>query len=600
MPSLSDYRSLNDLSHAQQNHLRMMRWRARTDLGYLCREILNYPDVSEEVHAPILDILQRFPIPNKDEFYANDRITSHGWDYTPIKRMTSLTGGRRVLILDPRGWLKTTINAQAHSIQWVINYPDIAIMIIQSNLEKAEMILGEIKRHFQYNTKFRMLFPEHCPKKLIDDYGTKGKFTTMARGKQITRKEETFSTSSIDAGTAGIHVDVMKFSDIVEPGNVGTQEQMLSVTKSFYMAENLLVGPNYWIDVEGTRYDFGDCYGEIIEKDRKTPPEIRTWKIHARACYKKDVPGGEKFTPAELDDPSISFLKDANGKLIPHWHDEERGFTYQHYERKRIDDPFIFSSQQLNYPRGGIDGRDIFPVNMSYPAKISRENFIKNVRVAYYEAIVDTAETKTERSNYSAISIAAFASDGRVYVNEIDHGKYLPSELLERIINLTDLKRTPFTYGPKLRAIKIEETSFTRGLSVALLQHQQLNNKYLPIEFIKRDTQLTKIERIQSTLQPSYMAKRLIFLDDILPWEHLITELKQFPKGKTDDILDTLADIFQNKEWHGREVPRFTPDQAHGRAVERWLGIDSPYDLDGYLDDKPPGSNPSYAKTGGL
>lgn len=591
--------SLQDLSTSEQDKLRMMRWKCRTDLGYLCREVLGYPDVSDEIHGPVLKILQQFSVPTREQFQEHDKIGHYGWEYKPLQRMTSLPGGRRVLILDPRGWLKTTINAQAHSIQWVLNYPDIAIMIIQSNLDKAEMILGEIKKHFQYNPTFRMLFPEHCPMKTIDDYGTKGKFTTKARARSITRREETFMTSSIDAGTAGIHVDVMKFSDIVEPSNTGTVDQMDSVTRSFYMAENLLVGPNYWIDVEGTRYNFGDCYGHIIQTDHDTPAEKRYWKIHARGCYMRDKKGGpELFRPEELE--SLPFLKNAKGEFIPYWQDEERGFCYEAFERKRQANPYIFASQQLNSPRGGEDGREIFPVDKDFPAKIKRVDFKQNVRVAYYEAIIDTAETKSERANYSCITIVAFSNAGKVYVNEIIHGKFLPNELTQHIIDLVSLRRTPFTYGSKLRTIKIEETAFTRGLNVALQQHMQLKGVFLPLEYIKRDNQTTKIERIQNSLQPYYMAKTLIFLDDIGCWDFLIRELKQFPKGQSDDILDTLADVFQNKEWLGREVPRYTPEQAHSRAVERWLGIDDPHDPDSYLDAEVSQLDPFYKRTGGL
>ena len=261
MPLSSEIKKLTQLSSREIDHLKMLRWKARTDLGFLCREILNYPDVSDEIHKPILNILQKFPTPNREQFLENDKVISGQWEYKPIQRISSLSGNRRNLILDFRGSLKTTINAQAHSIQWIINYPDIAMLLFQSNLDKAEIILGEIKKHFQYNPIFRQLFPEHCPiQTKADDFGTKGKFTTRARGRTVTRKEETLSASSIDSGSSGIHVDVMKFSDIVEPSNVGTLDQMDSVSNSFYQAQNLLVGPKYWIDVEGTRYHFNDLY----------------------------------------------------------------------------------------------------------------------------------------------------------------------------------------------------------------------------------------------------------------------------------------------------------------------------------------------------
>lgn len=588
---------LSELPIFEINNLRMMRWKARTDLGWLCREILNYPDVSDIHHGPLLDMLQKFPVPDKEQFVNHDIPTKDGWVYYPLEKITRLPGKRRRLILDFRGSLKTTINAQAHTIQWIINYPDCAIQIIQSNLEKAEMIIGEIKRHFQTNPRFRTLFPEHCPTKNVDDFGTKSRFTTRARGRTVTRKEDTVMASSIDAGTSGIHCDVLKFSDIVEPSNTGTIEQMLSVIKSFNMSENLLVGPNYWMDVEGTRYNYSDAYGNIIDKEKELPEHLRRWQIYIRGCYVKDT--GDKppqYSSEELDLPD---KLDAEGHRILTWEDTERGFTLDQFESKRFTDPYIFSCQQQNQPQGGIDGREIFPVTDTLPAKIKRKDFQQNVRVAYYEAIIDTAETKTERSNYSCISIVAFASDGRVYVNEIIHDKLLPNELVAKIIDLINPKRTPFVYGPRLRTIKIEETAFTRGLGVALEQHMHMKGDYLPIEYLKRDNQISKIERIQNTLQPYYMAKRIIFLDDIDCWDFVIKELKQFPKSINDDILDTLADVFQNKEWLGREVPKYTPEQARSRATERWLGIDAPDDPDDYLEDSPRATSP-FDRTGGL
>ena len=122
---------------------RLLRWRCRTDLEFLAREILGYKDIDRSVHGPVLDVLQKFPYPkNKEEFEEHDVWNGKTWRYRPLKDMQALPGDRRVLILDPRGHLKTTINAQSHTIQWILNYPDIAIAIFQSNLEKAELILG--------------------------------------------------------------------------------------------------------------------------------------------------------------------------------------------------------------------------------------------------------------------------------------------------------------------------------------------------------------------------------------------------------------------------------------------------------------------------
>ncbi len=571
----------------------MLRWKARTDLGFLCREVLNYPDVSDEIHGPLIAKLQKFPVPSKDQFIDNDLVVDGNWKYTPLKKMTALEGKRRLLILDSRGFMKSTINAKAHTIQWILNYPDIAVMILQSNLDKAEMVVAEIKSHFQYNDKFRLIFPEHCPVRNVDDFGTKAKFTSKARNRAITRSEETVTGMSVEAGTAGIHVDLMKFSDIVEPSNIGTPEQRNAITSAFYMSHNLLVGPNYWIDVEGTRYDFGDCYGRIIEKEKELPEHLRMWNIYVRGCYQKDTGGKPRlYSPEELELPD---LKDEKGRPVLTWEWKERGFTQDFFEMKRLEDPFIFSSQLENFPRGGVDGREVFPINEQYPIRISRKNFVQNVRISHYVATVDTAETANDRSNHTVITIAAFASDGRVYVNEIIRGKFLPHETVALICKLTDLQREPFVYGPKLSAIQIEETSFVRGLRVALDYHQQSTGNFLPITMIKRDNRIAKVERIQNTLQPYYMNKRIVFLDDIKDWHNVLTELRQFPKSDSDDILDTLADLFQNKEWFGREFAKPTFEQKKSDMMNKMLGLDWPEDA------KNTGSKTSYwDRTGGL
>jgi hypothetical protein len=261
----------HQLSNNEIYQLRLARWKARTDLTYLANEILGYKDVIGPQRFPFMNILQKFPLPTMKEMEDLDRLDRGNWAYTPKLEMTALPGGRRVLILDPRGFLKTTINAQSHSIQWIINYPDVARTIVQSNGKKARDILGEIKRHFQANPRFRALFPDHVPQKRIFDWGNLDEFTIEARAKTNTRKEKTLMTGSIDTGSAGYHFDVMKFSDIVEPNNTKTVEQIESVIQSFGMMENLLVAPSYWIDVEGTRYDFSDLYGESSKQRSKGP-----------------------------------------------------------------------------------------------------------------------------------------------------------------------------------------------------------------------------------------------------------------------------------------------------------------------------------------
>lgn len=586
MPHLN----VHQLSNGELFQIRKARWLARTDLTYLSREILGHKDVSGPSRFPFMNKLQKFYLPKEEDFDKFDHLKGGNWFYKPYKDMMQLPGRRRALILDPRGFLKTTINVQSHSIQWVLNYPDVAINVIQSTGKKAKDFLSDIKRQFQVNPRFRELFPEHCPQRRVFDWGNQEEFTSEARGYEIIRKEKTVMASSIDSGSAGYHYDVMKFSDIVEETNVKTEEQIATVIKNFSMMENLLVGPEFWIDVEGTRYDFSDLYGQIIDGEKKKPPEERDWAIHIRGCYKKDtssIGGGfETFSPEEMD--LLPYLYDENKQKISWW--PERWSTFE-LEKRRKDPTkgeYLFACQQLNDPSKVEDDSMVaFPVNKDYPKWISVENFRKNIRVVHHTTTVDTAETKTDRSDYTAITTVAWDQAGVPYVVEIRHGKWLPDDIIDQMI-VVQTKFNPLY-------MSIEETSYVRGFKDGLMRRLQLTGLHINFKFIKRETTISKKERILNTLQPWYKHGELRFLkglgattpeDGQKLEDWLLQECKKFPRFRHDDILDSLSDHFQEREWLGRLAPRnvnpwdnSTPEEyrkkLYAEQFDRQFGVEN-------------------------
>lgn len=428
-----DQKELKGLSHEAYQHLKAARWKARTDLGWLCREILNYPDVSDNtggpwhaLHQPMIDRLQKFPSPTPDQFIENDILRSGKWVYRPLVPMMQLPGKRRRLLLDSRSFLKTTINCIAHSIQWILNYPDIAILLLMASDKRSSDVMSEIKGHFQYNPRFRELFPDHCPKKGVNEWGTMAEFTSEARPREYVRKEPTVMTGSVEKGAAGYHFHVIKFSDIVDENNV-LGDGLERVRKKFDISLNLLINPRYWLDVEGTRYHFADTYGKIIERESIKKPEEREYEMFVRGVWVKDIPGGEKFTPEE---GKAKLKRDETGRRISRW---PENFSVSDLENEEKNDPKQFANQKENYPISGMDGSTPFPVNAEFPKKISREDFENRIRVAYKEICVDFAETTNERSNYTCITVGTTATDGRLYIEEIQWGRFLPNDAVERL-----------------------------------------------------------------------------------------------------------------------------------------------------------------------
>lgn len=520
------------------------RWKARTDLFWLAREVLGFKDITEHTHRPVIDHLQKFPAPqNEQQAREHDQIELERGAIKPIKYSPlvpdpyDLPGPRRRLILDPRGFFKTSINSVAHTIQWLLNYPNISILIVHNILDVASLILGEIRDHFRNNDYLRALFPEYVPHQRIEDWGTKSRVVVEARSK--IRREPSVGIASIDHSVTGQHYDVIKFSDIVDQTNVTSEKMIDFICQRFALYHNILVRPDSWIDVEGTRYHFNDLYGRIIDQEMKKKPEKRTWQIFVRGVYKKDT-GGLPYTfgPEELELPD---LLDEHGNKVS-WFPER--FPVNQLEALRRDPAYgewQFCCQQLNSPVDTDDENRAFP--MKYFRTITAEE-LAHVNINSITVTVDTAETTASYSNYSVITVCGWDRIGRCYVLDIRRGKWYSDRLIQELISVYTDRR----YFPYIECIYVEETSYTRGLRPALEFAQQREGILLPIKMIPRKRNVSKEERIEKTLRPWYVQGYIRFLDTLVEKGAVIRELNQFPRGSMD-ILDTLADQFLERDF---------------------------------------------------
>lgn len=496
-----------------------LRHRCRTDLLFLCNNVLNYKDIHHPVHTPILEKLQQFH-GGTDEF-APDTGLFKG--YTPkYPNPYDMPGARRRLFLDPRGFLKTTLITVAHKIQWIINYPNVRILICHATGERAKEILQEIKSHFQYNQLFREIFPEHCPSpKKAGDFGNQEQFTTLART-QKTLKEPTVQVSSIESTTAGTHQEVVDCSDIVEKENVRTPDRIRQIKASFAQLQFLLDEPaRAWLDVEGTLYDYQDVYHTILDSEEKKEPEKRVWLIHRRGIteeignfdkptWPKPAPGRSKCFPREaiemiVNDPNM----DKYTVLAQYWN-------------------VILSGENSCFPPEAFQWvpRDV----------------IKAYCVRYHITVdlsdPDPVKGPSTTGDYSVICVAGFDAMNRMYVCDLSRGRYFPSDVIEEIFRLWDKY--------KALDVKIEDAAGARKIFPMLERERIRRNKWPILSLIKRDSRVAKQDRIMG-LQPWFKARDIRFAED-LPWrDEMLMEFNRFPRYNHDDIADAIADQIQNR-----------------------------------------------------
>ena len=505
-----------DKEHTLQSW-KKLRQRARTDLLFLCNEILGYKDVHALVHGPIIEKLQKFQ-------GGVDTATNDGQlvKYTPSVPAYSLEGPRRRLFLDPRGFLKTTVITVAHTLQWIINYPDIRIIIFHAKNEMVHQMLNEIRSHFQFNNRFRFLFYDHCPPlKRVGDFGNQTQFTTMAR-RARTLKEPTVFVSSIDSIIAGMHSEIIKCTDIVDKENVRTPEAIRQVNTSFSQIQFLLDEPfRAWIDVEGTCYDFSDVYNKIMDAETKVAESEKTWAVHRRA------------------------IMDDAGK--PVWEKPVSGrtkcFDLAAINKVRNDptmDTYTFMAQYMN--QCVVTGDAFFdPKNFQWvPTKT-----IKSIARRYH-ATVDLASVNPltgvrGTEDFSVLLVAAYDQMNRGYVCDLSRGRYKPGEVIDELFRLYDRWNCDF---------RIEDASGARQILHFLQREMGKRKKWPCINLIKRDSRISKQERIAG-LQPWIKSGDLRFAEE-LPWkEELILELARFPRYNHDDIADALSDQLQNRTYFG-------------------------------------------------
>ena len=525
------------------------RQKARTDLLFLCREILGYRDVEADPHNGLIEQLQKF----RGGVDTVDAKTGAFISYKPACPLWDLQGPRRRLFLWPRGHLKTSIITVAHTIQIILNYHDVRILISTAVSQQAQDMLKSIKAHFQYNPDLRDLFPEFCPEAhRAGDFGNQEEFTVPNR-EQKWLKEPTCSVTSIGKVIAGYHYEWIKDSDIVDKENIKTEGGRKNTIEHFKYMWPLLErhkGQTGWRDTEGTRYDFGDAYGsEIVEKEELVKPEKRVWQQEIKGCYKED--GSplwvKRWTKDALESEEVSL------------------------------GPTLFAAQYLNQPvpdSGGLAGpKDIVFFPRRHLAGI-------NLRL---HSTIDLHGMEDNAGNDSTvINVSGFDNDGRMYLTELSMGHFDPFQTIEHIFRLH--KKYPRI------DFKIEKDAHARVLLPFLKRESVKRGTYPLIVPIKRDTRMSKKQRIMG-LQAWFRAGNIRILEDINNRIEIIQQITRFSMTSHyhDDILDTMADQLQNSEGGVMSdiYPKAKEAVPYETMIDKFLG----FGQDGqqvWLFDDPP------------
>ena len=278
------------------------------------------------------------------------------------------------------------------------------------------------------------------------------------------------------------------------------------------------------IRIIGTRWHFNDLYSRIITREKKFRASLlqRKKKIKPRywlyiRCVVEKAPPGKGRDIARKQN------------VLPIW---PQRFNDETIEDLLVENgSYIFSCQYMNNPLPDED--TIFKHD-----QIKRISFFEIPEVTTNFLAIDLAVDEKEESDYSAIVVASFDSESKMYVREIVRTKMLPKKALDVIHHLVEKWN--------VRKVAIETHAFQKTVLSYYKEYAAREGWNIPWVEMQR-ARTSKVRRFLA-FQPRVERGDFYVEEGIAHFDDLVEEMTTFSFDHLpsyDDILDCLADIEQ-------------------------------------------------------
>lgn len=230
-------------------------------------------------------------------------------------------------------------------------------------------------------------------------------------------------------------------------------------------------------------------------------------------------------------DPRIKILNvpvlDAEGKLT--WEAKYALTTEQaqkegkvSIEDKKIQlGPHVFSYEMMNQPVDEAQAE----FKKDWIQKVEEKD-IEHMMFTTFITI-DPAASKKDTADYTGVCINRVNKENKWYI-KTQQLKMNSAELIDHIFYLVE------TYRPEI--IGIEETVYTLAVQPFLEEAMAKRNKFFVITPLKHNG-TNKEQRIRGLI-PRMANKGIFFVGDNIA---LFNEMRVFPRGQNDDVLDSMA-----------------------------------------------------------
>ena len=416
----------------------------------------------------------------------------------------------RRLWLWSRGFFKTSLITEAHTIWLIVNNPDIRIILVSFTLDIAKKPMAAIKNHFIANEEFRYFFREFCPvpnKEGKIEFGTSEAFTIPNRVRNL--KEPTVMVAGVGTNITGLHFDVQKIDDLVTKESVSNDTQIQASKDYFSLLGPIFDNPTCpRQDVIGTIYHFNDLHSELLKNEKFGSSVI---PVHDKD-YNFNFPeriSRDKFEAEILGDPN--------------------------------NNPYDIQSQYLLNP--------INPADAKFRDEWWKEYDTLPEGLSEY-ILCDPASTQKKKSDFTVIEVWGVDAD-------LNH--YLLSGIRDKL--RADQRVKLYTLMAKrcknLKGAKYEVLGGRHG-DLEAIGEEFAKEKLYPYPKETKSTNASKVDRIEQRLVGQFHAGKIFFPKSYIyrsefdgKTHDFVGEYKleylQFPFSEHDDILDCHSQIFDGE-----------------------------------------------------
>ena len=387
------------------------------------------------------------------------------------------------MILVPRGTFKSTFFTRGLTLWKLVNNKDERILIANATATNARRFLGEIKDVIRYNEEFKALYGDWYDADLKwneDEFNIKGRSAGI--------RESAVTAVGVGGNLVSQHYSMIIADDLVNEENSSTK-LLADKVIDWWRKSLSLLDPDGEYLIIGTRWSYYELYSYIRDTFKEDVD------VYIKGAYNED---GSLYFPERLNKQKLKELEKLHG-------------------------PYFFSAFYLNNP---VDPESAL---------------IKESQIKYYSSVprnllifsaCDPAVSQSVTADYSSITTVGVDPDDNWYVLEVRRGRWTVGELVDNLFSVYK-EFEPLN-------MSIEVIGQAQGLLTPIKQEEERRKIYLPLIEIKARGQVTKESRIRSVLQPRFERGKIYIKEDMLD---LKDELLTFPRGRHDDIIDSLTDI---------------------------------------------------------